>query len=245
MTTETELKQWQHTISVCDWDITIIFREDNFIAVNDGEPTFHFFPLDDKEAIKESEQFRVNVLTDDLQDYLHSFFWWHLNSYPFLDDPFITDGDYGDHLKIEYNRCRFPNKPHVDFEDFLKAAAIYYNLPDTTIFIYEDYDEVDSTEPAYENLLKLIGSVVTISGENLEYNDGAYDRASGYSDIGRQIYIESEHDTELTPIEFMNYIISNPEPIKKAKRTIISWLQQYQPLGIRNLKKLDNFLFNS
>lgn len=249
MTTQTILKQWEYDLEVFGYELSIFFREDNHVAISEiSFSKLYFYPLTNPEAIKDCQRFKTD---EDVQvSKLSEFFWQYLNEEPFLEDRFVVDDDYSNFYSEYWNRKRHiqNREDEVDVDDAFKAIATYYNLPQADLCVYEDDYILDADVPnhsEYHKFLELVYSVWRVVGENLEYDDGAYNRRSGYADVGRSIFIYSDIDEPLTNIEFFKLLQSNDERLIKAKRTIILWLQQFQPLGIRNLKKLECYLFGN
>lgn len=243
-------KIYKHKIKIYDYEIIIYFK-DNLVAVVEEEEELidikdlKFYKLESIEAIKKSEQFKTEKQVEFSK--LSLFFWEYLNEEPYLEDCFLSTDFYNRNtiFYTEYYKTNKSKKEEIEVGEILNAITTYYNLPNGDVeFLEEEYLLYPENE-IYKRFFELLLSVWRFVGTNLEYNDGAYNRMSGYSELGEIFNLQSNLPDNLTDKEYFMLLKSNNNnAITEAKKTIILWLYQFRPLGIKNLKQLEKYLFN-
>jgi len=210
-------------------------------------------PCNDSTMSKELQKFKSIEI--DLQE-LREFFFEYLNVHEYLEDLYIDPDLLEDTLKSYFdtprNNCTEKVNYISNFESLLHHFLHYFLLSEIEVEIEEDnYDLYISDKNKehkiiWENVLDLILSCFNLAGSSYEYNDGAYNRESGYNrESALFLDIENNCKDSLFEREINNNNNDSNSRIVIAKRGIIQFLQAHAPMGIRNLKKLNTYLFTT
>lgn len=219
-----------------------------------GNPaSIHELELNDKELVEE----------------LIDFFNCNLNYEPYVLDPYIRSEDLNGSYSINYSH----NLEDYNLESILQMIFIYLHITNARLEISEDQDiSIDDWSDYYKfgvlnldemtKICDLVCSVVSIEGFEYEYNDGAYNRQSGYSKDGFYFHHDIDSNNLKQEVkEYLEYIIPkshieatkqqianlkgyNHKPVFLVEQTrkLIYWLRIVKPLGVNNLKKLEKYV---
>lgn len=247
-------------LGICDdWDFE--GHSNSIVEVSNGNWFLNTLPLECllKTSVKNKTILQIVVLPlqtlDVKYDYLEDIFFNYLNTEDYLENTYLTDEELDSKAQCRFIEPRINNLIDISIEELLINFQYFFNL-DTFELEIESIDNYDSNcsnsleEPVWSNILELVLSVFNISGYEYVYNDGAYNRASGYNKEVYSGYINcysaySSYYTfrKLSLVEREVEIKNFNSDLTRSKQTIIKFLQAYAPMGIRNLKKLNKYIF--
>ena len=149
--------------------------------------------LEISESVSESLEFN-NIADEIAAEKLEEFFWEEIN--PTLEDPFFRSLDDESEWS-EAVRCEYGDEG--EFEEFLELCVLtekHISNPDDYLIIYTETecDAASISENGYysERLVGLVEIACQYFkpvGHRYDYNDGYYDRYSGYSMSSESINI--------------------------------------------------------
>ena len=173
--------------------------------------------LDDSDA----ESIREEMTSERLEEV----FWEDINNR--LEDPFFRsfydDSEWGEEFSCEIGSVR-------EFEEFLELCVLTereISSPDDYLIVEAEteYEEAGLSECSYqtERLEKLVGIACKYfkpSGFRYDYNDGCYDRFSGYSVSSETVSISLSEASKMPAREKMLAMVKLKEKLSEMKASV-------------------------
>ncbi|MGI8543049.1 MAG: hypothetical protein ACR2MD_06160 [Aridibacter sp.] len=163
-----------------------------------------------------------SIREETVSEMLEEFFWEEINQT--LEDPFFrsfyNDSDWGEDLTCELGTA-------AEFEEFLELCVLTereITSPDDYLLVEAEteYEEAGLSDCSYhterlEELVNIACQYFKPTGFRYDYNDGCYDRFSGYSMSSESVCISFEECSKIPAREKMNGMIKLKEKLAEME----------------------------